>query len=139
MPKMSKSAANAALDALTALVNAGGAGTLTVHTGSQPSETAVGNSGTLLATLGLSADAFGTASSSGSAARSIANTITSPSGGAVAAGVPGYYRVRSSNGDVVFQGSAGGASSGSELAFSFSPFTVGGVVAVSSLTIYLPE
>lgn len=139
MPKMSKSAANAALDALTALVNAGGAGTLTVHTGSQPSEAADGNSGTLLATLGLSADAFGTASSSGTAARSIANTITSPSGGAVAAGVPGYYRVRNFNGDVVFQGSAGGASSGSELAFSFSPFTVGGAVAVSSFTIYLPE
>lgn len=139
MPKMSKSAANAALDALTALVNAGGAGTITVHSGSQPSEPAVPDSGTLLATLGLASDAFGTASNSGSAARSIANTITSPSGGAAAAGVPGYYRVRNFNGDVVFQGSAGGATSGSELSFSLSPFTVGGAVAVSSFTIYLPE
>ena len=139
MPKMSKSAANAALDSLTALVNAGGAGTITVHTGSQPTEPALPNSGTLLVTLGLAAVAFGTASNSGAAARSIANTITSPSEGAVAAGVPGYYRVRNFNGDVVFQGSAGGLSSGSELVFSPSPFTVGGTVAVSSFTIYLQE
>ena len=40
MPKMSKPAANAALDAVTALANVGGAGTLTVHTGAQPSEPA---------------------------------------------------------------------------------------------------
>jgi hypothetical protein len=139
MPKMSKPAANAALDAVTALANVGGAGTLTVHTGAQPSEPALPDSGTLLATLALAADAFATASSSGSAARSIANTITSPAGGAVAAGVPGYYRVRNFSGDVVFQGSAGGASSGSELAFSTSPFTVGGAVAVSSFTLYMAE
>lgn len=139
MPKMSHTATTAALDALLALVNVGGAGTITVHTGMQPAETSDGNSGTLLATLSLTNPAFGASNVTGAAARALANTITGPSGGAAAAGTPNYYRVRNYSGEVIFQGSAGGPTSGAELSFSVTPFTVGGDVEASSFTLYLPE
>ena len=138
MARISNAAALVALNAITAEVNTGGTGTLEVRTGAAPATCETADSGTLLATLTLSADAFPDASDGGNKASSAANVIGDDIS-ADAGGIPGHIRVKSGGGTVVFQGTAGGPASGTECEFDKSPFVLADVVKITALTLELAE
>lgn len=122
-------ARNAALDAITPSLNGG---TLDIYSGTAPANADAALSGnTLLASLPLGSPAFGAAASG----VATANAITADSS-ADATGTPTFFRLRTSGGAVVYQGTAG--ASGQELnlsGLSAGQIVAGGNVAVSSLTI----
>jgi hypothetical protein len=123
-------ARNAELDALAPLANTG---YIRIYTGTIPAtpETAVG--GTLLAELRFNATAFG-ASSGGVIT---ANAITSDSS-ADATGTAAYYRALKSDGTTaLWDGTVG--TSGADLNLNSTSINAGVVVAVSSLTVTLPQ
>jgi hypothetical protein len=127
-PSITTAARNAAADAVTALVNAGGAGSLRIYSGTMPTDANAALSGnTLLAQLTMSATAFGAAS----AGVATAATITADAS-ADASGTATFFRVLSGAGTVIFQGSAGTASC--DLNLNSTAITAGANVAVSSLT-----
>jgi hypothetical protein len=124
---------NAALNAMTALVNSG---SLRIYSGTAPANADAALSGnTLLAELPLNATAFGSAASG----VATANAITADAS-ADATGTPSFFRLLASGGStVVFQGTAG--ASGQELnlsGLSGGQIVAGGNVSVSSLTITQP-
>lgn len=138
-PFFSDEAVKAAVDAVAALCNSG---TLKIYTGTQPTDanTAIGAQ-TLLATLTLSATAFGASVASGSAGSKIvtatANTITDDSS-ADATGTAAWFRVLKSNGtSIVFDGSVG--TSGCDLNLATTAIVSGADVAVTSFTITQTE
>lgn len=138
MARIANVAAIAALDAITALVNTGGTGSLVIYTGTAPTNCEDVVSGTLLGTLALSADAFPDASDGTDKATCAANVIGDDIS-ADAAGVPGYIRILNGAGTCVFQGTAGGPSSGQECEFDKSPFVLADVVKVTALTLNMSE
>jgi hypothetical protein len=128
--RLSPGARNAALDAITALLNAGGAGTLDIRTGAQPTDPATAATGTLLATLTLSATAFAAASSQSSAL----NAVTSAT--AAATGTAGWFRLKNNAGTGIIDGTVG--TSGAELNLSSTSIVSGGTVSITSGSITLP-
>lgn len=138
-PFFSDEAAKAAVDAVAALCNGG---SLKIYDGAQPTDanTAVGAQ-TLLATLTLSATAFGASVASGSAGSKVvtatANAITGDTS-ADATGTAAWFRVLKSDGtSVVFDGSVG--TSGCDLNMATTSIVAGEEVDVSSFTITLLE
>ncbi len=129
---ISTAARNAALDAVTALLNTGGAGTLKVYDGSQPAGpgTAI-TTQNLLVTLTFSATAFA-ASSSGTAT---ANAITS--GTAVFTATATWARIASGAGTAVFDCTVG--SSGTDIVLSTASINSGNTVSISSFTLTHPQ
>ncbi len=125
-------AANAARDAaLNAVAPTLNGGTLDIYSGTAPANADGALSGnTLLASLTLGSPAFGSASSG----VITANAITGDSS-ADATGTPTFFRLRTSGGTVVYQGTAG--ASGQELnlsGLSGGQIVAGGSVSVTSLT-----
>ncbi len=129
---ISTAARNAALDAVTALLNTGGAGTIKIYDGSQPANpgTAV-TTQNLLVTLTFSTTAFA-ASSSGTAT---ANAITS--GVAGFSGTATWARQASGAGTAVFDCTVG--SSGTDIVLSTAVITSGNTVSISSYTLTHPQ
>lgn len=128
--QLADASANAAANAVTALCNSG---SIKFYTGSQPANanTAV-TSQTLIATLPLSATAFGTAA----AGVATANAITSAT--AVASGTATWFRVLKSDGTtVVFDGTVG--TSGCNINMGSNVISSGATVAVSSFTYSIAE
>jgi hypothetical protein len=125
-------AVNAAVNAVTALLNSG---FLKIYSGSQPAvDGAV--TGTLLATLTFGATAFGASSASGSGATATANAITSGTAGAT--GTAGYFAlVKSDNTTVVGTGSCG--TSGADLNFNTTSIVSGATVSCSAFTVTMPQ
>lgn len=124
-PHMSNSAASAAADAVTALLNNG---YLRVYDGSQPANanTAI-TTQNKLAELRWNATAFA-ASSNGVAS---ANAITSDTN--TVAGTASWFRALKSDGTtVVFDGSVG--TSGCDLNLNTTSIASGGTLAVSAFT-----
>lgn len=133
--KISAAARNAACDAIVDLIDGGAsAGTIAIRTGAPPATPASGDSGTLLGTLTFSDPAFGDAS--GGVAT--ASTITSDTN-ADASGDAGHFRVKDSNGNVIFQGTAGEAADTPDLTFDEKSVVAGGTIAISSMTVTVPE
>lgn len=98
---------NAGLNAAFDLADAGaGPGTIKIYTGAQPATADTAESGTLLVTLTLADPAF-TAAATG-----VKDLDANPdlSAVAVAAGTAGWARVEDSDGNNVFDGSVGTAS-----------------------------
>lgn len=129
-PFLSDTAANAAVNAVTALLNSG---TMHIYNGTQPANanTAV-TSQTLLVTVTFGATAF--AAAAGGVA--LANSITS--GTAVASGTATWFRCFESNGTtVVLDGSVG--TSGCDLNLTTTTISSGGTVGITSFTLTLPE
>jgi len=122
-------ARDAALNAVTALVNGG---TLVIYSGAAPANAGAALSGnTVLAQLPLGNPAFGAAA----AGVATANTITADSS-ADATGTPTFFRLLTSGGTVVYQGTAGASGQELNLAnLSGGQIVAGGSVTVSSLTI----
>jgi hypothetical protein len=119
-------ALNAALDAAL------NGGFLEIYDGTQPATPDVAvTSQNKLAKLSLNATAFGAASSG----VKTANAITSSSG--LVASTATWFRLfKSDDSTAVIDGSAG--TSGTDLVLNSASITVGGTVAVSSLTISMP-
>lgn len=136
-PVCSIIAAKAALDAITALVNGGGTGHLYIRTGAQPTKTTDADSGTLLATLTMSATAFGasTSATSDGLATATANAITSDTN-AAASGTAAHFRIKSGGATVILQGNV--STSAADLNFNTTTITAGDTIAVTSLKATLP-
>jgi hypothetical protein len=127
-PKRSAAAANAACDAMAALLNSG---TLKIYTvgGGVPATVATAISDqVLLATLTLNATAFAGASSG----VATANAITGDSA-ADATGTASFFRLLTSGGTATCQGLCG--TSGSDLNLNTLSLVSGAQVDVTSLTL----
>lgn len=128
MPKSARyrmSARQAAVDAITALLNGG---TLQIRTLAQPADPGDADTGVLLATLTLANPAFGAANASGVAT---ANAIGSDAS-ADATGTAAHYSALSSGGVVITQGSIGTADA--NLILSTVSIVAGAQVSVTSWT-----
>lgn len=123
---------NAAMDAITALLNAGGAGTINIYDGTQPATPATAiTTQNLLVTLTFSATAF-TASVNGTAA---ANSITA--GTAVATGTATWARLKSGAGSVVADCSVG--TSSADLILPTVAISTGNTVSISAGSLTHPQ
>lgn len=126
-PKRSNVAANAAMDAMAALLNNG---YLRIYSGAQPAtaDTAIGAQ-VLLAELRFNATAFGAAA----LGVATANAITDDSS-ANATGTAAWYRALKSDGTtVIYDDTVGTASAGLNL--NTTSIVSGGVVSVTALTL----
>jgi hypothetical protein len=123
--------ANALADALTARVNTGGAGSLKIYTGTQPTTADSAASGTLLATFTLSNPAFGAASSG-----VITLAGTPKAVAAAASGTAAYFRIANGAGTTVLDGSVG--TSSNQLNLNSLSITSGVNVTITSGTITFP-
>lgn len=129
---LSIAARQAALDAVTAKINLGGAGNLSIYSGSQPATPDTTATGTLLVTCVLSSTSFGATNSSGVAT---ANAITN--GNPVANGTAGYFRIFAGNGTTaVLDGTVG--TSGADLNLGSTTITTGVPVSITSFTLSHP-
>lgn len=115
---------NAQLDEITTAI--GSNGLLRIYDGSRPATG--GTATTLLAELALSATAAGSASSGVLTFSAITNDSS-----ANATGTATWFRITTSGGTHVIDGSVG--TSGSDLNFNTTSFVSGAVISVTSLTI----
>lgn len=136
-PVMSIVGTKAALDAVTALVNGGGTGHLYIRSGSPPTKTTDADSGTLGATLTMSATAFpaSTSATSDGLATATANSITSDTN-AAASITAGHFRIKSGAGTVIMQGTCGTASA--DMILNTTTIAAGDTVACTSFKATLP-
>jgi hypothetical protein len=127
--KISAAAANAAVDAIVDLIDAGAAaGYVEVRTGGQPATVATGASGTLLVTIPLNDPAF---SSTGGVAT--ADVTPEPEGTAVATGTAGWFRVYDDNDVAIIDGLVG-----AEMTLNTTAITTGVAVRITAYTITQP-
>lgn len=126
---------NAALNAITALFNVGGAGKLRIFSGTAPSSVNDSEPASPLVSLNLNATAFGAASSGTAVANPISNATIDTTGTAA------WFRLTQNNNAGVIQGSVGLASppSGADIEASSVSFVSGGTVSVVSLTLTVPS
>ena len=122
-------ARNNELDEITALIDAGTAGSLKIYDGTRPTnaDTAVGAQ-TLLAQLTMNVTSFPSAA----AGAMTANAITDDSS-ANATGTASWFRIESSAGAAVVDGDVG--TSGSDLNLNTTAITSGVTVSVTSLVL----
>lgn len=126
--RISNAARSASTDAVVDLIDLGGAGSIEIRTGSQPAGPGSAASGTLLATIELAATAYGDASN-GTA------ELTSPprSGGAVAGGDAGWFRILNGSGVAVLDGSITGPGGGGDLILDNVSLANGQTVSITAL------
>lgn len=120
----------------TAILTAiGTSGLLKIYSGSSPADASVAATGTLLATLPLSATAgtVTTGVSGGASAILTLNTVTSANG--VATGTAGYGRITTSAGVGVVDLDVGASGSGCSIIMTPTTVTTGAPVSVTSGTI----
>lgn len=134
-PVMSIVAAKTALDAITALL--GAAATLKIYSGSQPTATTDGRTGTLGATLTFGNPAFGasTNATADGKATATANAIGSETN-APNAITAGYFSIASSAPTVIMQGNVG--TSGADLNLNTTTIGAGDTIAITSFKATLP-
>ena len=129
MSSMTNPAARAGLDAIldTLSTNA----LLKIYDGTVPSDAGTALSGqTQLAELAMASNAFGNATDGGGFALATAAAIADDAS-ADAAGTPTFFRMTTSGGVAILQGTAGGPGSGAEIEFSTVPFQLGGRVTMN--------
>lgn len=133
--KISTASRNAACDAIVDLIDGGtGAGEIEIRSGAAPTAPADADSGTLLATLPMSATAFGAASGGVATAASITSDTD-----ADATGTAGHFRVKDGDGTVIMQGSITGTGGGGDLILDNTSIAAGQTVSISSFTVTVPE
>lgn len=129
-PQVSQAAAIAALNALLALLNVGGAGSIKVYSGSAPADVAAALGGaTLLGTLPLSATSFPTAVGGTNEVLATANAITSDTS-ADASGTASFFRAVNNAGTAVIQGTVG--TSLADMIVNTTAVTAGDTIACTS-------
>ncbi len=133
---ISNAAAQSAVNAVGALPDNG---FVRIYSGAVPAlaDTALGAQ-VLLAELALSADAFAAATDANPGATSAANTITDDSA-ANATGTAAFFRIVTSGGAAVLQGSVTAVGGGGDMEIQSTAITAGEPVRITSLTISLAE
>lgn len=129
--RLSTAARNAACDAIVDLLDVGGAGTIRIRTGSQPTNVGDADSGTLLGTLTFSATAFGSSSTGTATAASITSDTS-----ADASGTAGHFRDYTGGGSIHSDGTCGQGTG--DMSFDNNVIVAGGVIAISSFTVTVP-
>jgi len=133
--RITNAAAIAACNAITALIGSGAK--LRIYSGTQPVNADTGLSGnTLLAELALSATPFGAAVDNTDKATATANAVTADSS-ADAAGTATWFRVVTSGGTTIWDGSVG--TTGADMNLNSVSITLGANVSISGWTFTMPE
>ena len=133
--KIGVSARTAMADAIVDLVDGGvGAGTIGHRTGAPPATPATADSGTLLGTNTMSDPAFGAASSGVATANAISSDTN-----ADASGDAGHFRMYDSDSVCILQGTSGEAADTPDMTFDNKTIVAGGTIAISSMTVTMPE
>ena len=133
--KLSTAARNAAADGIVDLIDAGAAAGYIEHrTGAPPATPATADSGTLLGTTTFSDPSFGAAASGTATASAITSDTSADNSGDA-----GHFRVKDSDGNVIFQGTSGEAADSTDMTFDNKTIVAGGTIAVSSFTVTQPE
>lgn len=130
--EIAQAARQAACDAVVDLLDAGGAGTLEIRTGTAADPDGA-PTGTLLATLTFSATAFGAADTDGIAT---ANSITDDTS-ADATDTAAHFVAKSGAGSTIFTGTVG--TSGADLNLNTVAIVTGATVSVTSMTFQAPQ
>lgn len=132
---ISATAANAAVDAMTSLIDAGsGPGTITLYGSACPTTADDSDSGTVLAVLTFSSPAFAPAVDG----VATADTITGDSS-ADGTGTAQCARLKDSDGTVVLQGDVGNGASSAFVKLVNTSIVATQPVSISSMTITLPK
>lgn len=134
--RISNAAAQAGLNAITALLDSGGY--IEIRTGAPPATCETADSGTLLGTLPLNADAFAAATDGTDKASAAANAITGD-GSADAGGTAGHFRAKASGGAVVIQGDVTASGGGGDLQLDTVTINAGDTIDVTAWNLHLPE
>lgn len=130
--RLSTAARNAAADAVVDRLDLGsGPATCEIRTGNAPTNVGDSDTGTKLGTVTFSDPAFGSAT--GGVAT--AGTITGDSS-ADASGTAEHFRVKDSDGNVVFDGTCGLGSG--DLSFDNNVIVMGGTINVTAFTVTVP-
>ena len=129
--QMSTAVRNGRLDAITTAV--GNAALIEIYTGAQPANCAAADSGTKLATL-TGATPFAAGASSGVLTL---GTITGDSA-ADATGTAAHYRLKTSGGTCVMQGTVTATGGGGDMTFTSVSFVSGEPITMTSWTITEP-
>ena len=132
--RITTAAQNVAVDAITPLINAGGAGKMEIRTGAQPPSANDVATGTVLAEVPLAADAFGDASNGQASATG--TPLEDPL--ANASGIAGWFRVLSGANTPVFDGQATLTGGGGQLQLNSLNVEAGGPVRITSFTFGVP-
>lgn len=127
--RLSASLANTLADAVDSAL--GNAGTIKIYTGSQPATADTAASGTLLATFTLGSPGFGAASSGTITLSGAPLTVA-----AAATGTAGWFRMATSGGSTILDGSVG--TSGNQINLNTTSITSGVNVTITSGTITMP-
>lgn len=126
-----------ACDAIVDALDAGTAAVIEIYNGTAPADADAAESNTLLASLTMSATAFGSAADLAPGARATASAITSDSS-ADATGTATHFRVKTQTGGTVcMQGTVG--TSSADLILNTVSITAGSTVAITAFTVTLPE
>ncbi len=126
--RFSTTARNAMLDALASQV--GSSATWKIYTGSQVASVATAVAGTELASLTCNAAGFADAASSGSIN---VKAITAATAGNT--GTAGWFRIATSGGTAVIDGSVTATGGGGELQLSSTSISSGASISISSASI----
>ena len=130
--QFAQSTAHAMLDAIE--TDIGASPVLYLRSGAQPANCAAADSGTLIATVAMAADAFANAASW---AKAIAATISDLS--ADNAGTLGHWRIKTSGGTVKLQGSITATGGGGDMTVDNTNVAAGQEVDVTSFAINFPS
>lgn len=132
--RISTAARNAAVDAITALLNAGaGPGYIELRTGAQPASVGAAATGTLLATSLLDDPAFAAAAAGTGAAAGLPNSATG-----VAAGDAGWFRAYDDNDVAIIDGSVTATGGGGDMELNTVTISIGVTVNITAWTITMP-
>jgi hypothetical protein len=129
---LSTGARNASTAAVVARIDANGAGSIKIYSGTQPATGDTAAAGTLLATVALAVPSFGTATS-GTATGADPAAVT-----AVASGTAAWFRVADGSGNGVFDGSVTGTGGGGDMTLSSTALSAGISVDLTSFTYSTP-
>ncbi len=135
--RISAATMNTIVDAITKSMNGPGAkvGLMKIYTGPQPDSADTPPTGTLLAVLAFSTQAYQEAGivDFGYAV----NNLISGSGQVIANGLMGWFRIQGGDGFTILDGSVG--QSGQDLNFDTCSVNIGGNVVISSLPFIIPQ
>jgi hypothetical protein len=130
--QFAQTTAHAMLDAIE--TDIGASPILYLRSGAQPATCATADSGTLIATIAMAADAFANAASW---AKAIAATISDLS--ADNAGTLGHWRIKTSGGTTKLQGSITATGGGGDMTVDNTNVTAGQQIDVTSFAINFPS
>lgn len=135
---VSNVAAKAALDAVTALLNSGGAGKLRIYSGTMPTDTDTALSGnTLLVDFALNATAFAGSTDAAPGATAAGNSVTGVNASATATAT--FFRLLNNAGTAVAQGTVTATGGGGDCTVTTTSIVSGAPCTVTSLTLTHPE